>query len=214
MCNALRVAIPCFAESPIMDAYLVEWLARFGYAATFAGTLLEGETFLLIAGVSAQRGYLSLPLLVAVATCGALLTDNVFFAVGRVVGPQLFDRFPRVARSTSRVQDLVTRHPRLAVMIMRFMYGTRSVGPAFIGAGPMRWIRFVLLDAIAAFAWSLSWLGAGYLLGETAQRLFADLASTTPWMVLAAVAMAIALLVRHRVRSAWTSRRLRRLGRR
>jgi membrane protein DedA with SNARE-associated domain len=49
-----------------MVAELAPLIAKYGYAATFVGTLLEGETFLVLSGLAAHRGYLSTSLLVAV----------------------------------------------------------------------------------------------------------------------------------------------------
>ena len=41
-------------------------IQQYGYVATFAGTLIEGESLLILAGLAAHRGYLSLPLVVIV----------------------------------------------------------------------------------------------------------------------------------------------------
>jgi membrane protein DedA with SNARE-associated domain len=47
-------------------------VAHYGYIAAFVGPLLEGETFLVLAGVAARRGHLALPLLmVAGAVCAS-----------------------------------------------------------------------------------------------------------------------------------------------
>ena len=125
-------------------------IAKYGYAATFVGTLLEGETFLVLSGLAAHRGYLGMLQLIAVGAAGAFLTDNFFFAIGRALGPALLKRFPSLAPSAARAHALVERLPNTAVISVRFLYGMRSVGPAVIGSGTMRWSRFILLDALAA----------------------------------------------------------------
>ena len=66
---------------------------------------------------------------------------------------------------------LVERFPELAVFGIRFLYGLRTVGPAVIGASAVSWPRFLLLNALGAVVWSACWVGAGYMLGEAAQRL-------------------------------------------
>src|SRR5208282_6076652 len=149
-----------------MDAEFAALIAKYGYAATFVGTLLEGETFLVLSGLAAHRGYLGLPPLIALGAAGAFLTDNLFFAMGRALGPALLKRFPSLAPSAARAHALVERLPNTAVISVRFLYGMRSVGPAVIGSGTMAWSRFLLLDAIAALLWSGCWIGAGYALGE------------------------------------------------
>jgi membrane protein DedA with SNARE-associated domain len=146
-------------------------VARYGYAATFIGTLLEGETVLVLSGVAAARGLLTLPVLVVVGALAAFITDNFFFALGRLLGPALFARFPQFASSASRVSVLVGRLPNTSVIGLRFFYGMRSVGPAIIGSGGMSWARFALLDVLAAVLWSGCWTSAGFVLGGAAEAL-------------------------------------------
>ena len=47
---------------------LREFLAQYGYLAVFAGTLLEGEVILVLAGFAAHQGYLQLPVVMLVAS--------------------------------------------------------------------------------------------------------------------------------------------------
>jgi len=171
-----------------MAAELAPLIAKYGYAATFVGTLLEGETFLVLSGLAAHRGYLSASLLVAIGAAGALLTDNLFFAMGRLLGPALLNRFPAVAPSVARAHALVERLPNTAVISVRFLYGMRSVGPAVIGSGTMAWPRFILLDALAAFLWSACWVSAGYVLGEVVEQLLREFTPIGAWLLAGIVA--------------------------
>jgi membrane protein DedA with SNARE-associated domain len=78
--------------------------------------------------------------------------------------------------------------PNTAVISVRFLYGMRSVGPAVIGSGSMPWLRFVLLDAVAASVWSACWIGAGYVLGEAAEQLLRAFTPIGGWLLVGAVA--------------------------
>ncbi len=194
-----------------MDAEFAALIAKYGYAATFVGTLLEGESFLVLSGLAANRGYLSLPLLIAVGAAGSLLTDNVFFALGRVLGPALLQRFPGLARSAARANALVERLPNTAVISLRFLYGMRSVGPAVIGAGTMTWARFIMLDLVAACLWSACWVSAGYGLGEALEPLLRRLSPVGAWLLgglagVALVATGVVYLRRRRTRTGPDSR--------
>lgn len=171
-----------------MAAEFAPLIAKYGYVATFVGTLLEGETFLILSGLAAHQGYLSMPLLVAVGAAGAFLTDNIFFATGRVLGPAFFKRFPGLAPSVARAHALVERLPNTAVISLRFLYGMRTVGPAVIGTGNMTWTRFIVLDALAACLWSAGWNSAGYVLGEAVKPLLAALTPVGGWLLAGVVA--------------------------
>lgn len=60
-----------------------ELLTHLGYPALFLGTLVEGETFILVAGFLAHRGYFRLGVVVLLATLGAFSGDIVYFLAGR-----------------------------------------------------------------------------------------------------------------------------------
>ena len=147
------------------------WVAAYGYPATLAGALFEGETVLVLAGLFAHRGVLDLPWVIALGALGGAAGDIVYFALGRRYGAELLGRFPRFAPAAERVQALIHRHPDLSIFGIRFLYGLRTVGPAVIGSSAVPWPRFLILNALGALVWSACWVGAGYVLGEAAQRL-------------------------------------------
>jgi len=189
-----------------MEIELLPLVAKYGYAATFAGTLLEGETVLVLSGAAAYRGLLDLPVLCAIGAAGAFLTDNFFFALGRWYGPALLARWPRLTPTVTRVHALVDRFPNTAVIGVRFLYGMRSIGPTIIGAGNMRWPKFLLLDAVAVVLWSTCWTTAGYLLGAAALALLGAIDDSGRWILALVAAIAITvLLLRHRRKAAKSS---------
>ncbi|HKN11092.1 MAG TPA: hypothetical protein VJ376_16670, partial [Pseudomonadota bacterium] len=73
--DALRAASNRFVtERRRQGSMVVEFaplIAKYGYAATFVGTLLEGETVLVVSGLAAHRGYLGMPQLFVVGAVGA-----------------------------------------------------------------------------------------------------------------------------------------------
>ncbi|HTP99005.1 MAG TPA: DedA family protein [Casimicrobiaceae bacterium] len=151
-------------------------IERYGYLATFAGTLIEGESLLILSGLAAHRGYLSLPLVVAVGAVGGALGDMAFFLIGRHYGARLLARFPRYAPAAGRVHAMIERHSAATILVVRFLYGLRTAGPAIIGSTRMPFLEFALLNAVGAVGWSACWAGAGYALGKAAERMFGDLA--------------------------------------
>jgi len=56
---------------------------HYGYLAVFVGTILEGDTVLMLAGFAAHRGYLSLPLVLGAAALGGFLGDQFWYWLGR-----------------------------------------------------------------------------------------------------------------------------------
>ncbi len=180
---------------------LPQLLADYGYFAVFAGSLLEGETILVLAGFAAHQGHLSLPWVVAVAFCGGTLGDQIFFFVGRRYGESLLRRLPRMAGNAERVNRLLLRHYAGLIVGVRFMYGLRIVGPIVIGMSQVPARRFLLFNLIGAAIWSVVIAGVGFLFGQTLRWLFADL-DRYEWVVaLAIVGIAGLVALAHRIRA-------------
>jgi len=154
-------------------AHLIE---RYGYLATFAGSVIEGESLLILSGLCAHRGYLSFPVVVVVGAVGGALGDMFFFLLGRHYGRDILNRFPRFAPAALRVNAMIEQHSTLTILAVRFMYGLRTAGPAIIGTTRVPIAEFALFNAIGALVWSACWTGAGYLIGKAAQQLLGDLA--------------------------------------
>jgi len=111
----------------------VSLIEKYGYVATFAGSVIEGESLLILSGLAAHRGYLSFPLVVLVGALGGAIGDMAFFLLGRYYGSALLARFPRFAPAADHVHAMIERHPVATILAVRFMYGLRTAGPAIIG---------------------------------------------------------------------------------
>jgi len=186
---------------------LPDLIQTYGYAATFLGALLEGETVLTLAGVAVHRGHLHWPLVWLTAAAGGTLGDVVYFALGRKYGTAILSRWPSFTPAIERVRDLVIRHPALSVITVRFLYGVRIAGPIVIGASPLAWPRFLLLNVCGALLWSACWIGVGYLVGATAERLVGNLAKVERELFVAVLIGALAVVVFLKLRARATRSR-------
>lgn len=170
-----------------------------GYWVLVLGCLLEGETILLLAGYAAQRGYLSLPWVIGLATIAGFVSDQLFFLLGRKRGAALIARYPRLAGRTARVHALIERHHEWLIVGVRFAYGLRIAGPVLIGTTSIPLARFAALNALGAVLWAVLIAGAGWMFGTAAQALLGDLRRVEVWLLAALLAVVGALwLLRRR----------------
>lgn len=183
---------------------LASLIQHWGYPAVFAGSLIEGETILALAGVAAHRGYLALPWVIAAAAAGGFLGDQAYFLVGRLAGDRVLARWPQLQPGAERVRQLLDRHDAPLILGVRFLYGLRTVGPIAIGMSRVRWLRFALLNLVGAMAWAGLVAGVGYALGEALTRLMGDLERVEEWVFGAVLVGGLALVawLRHRGRRA------------
>jgi membrane protein DedA with SNARE-associated domain len=150
-------------------------IADYGYWVVLAGTLLEGESVLLLAGFAVHRGLLDMSTVIAIAVVGGFLGDQAFFYAGRHYGERILARFPKYAAPAARAKELLTRYHIPVILGVRFMYGLRAVLPFTIGMSGIPVLRFQVLNLIGAGIWASTGAGLGYLLGDAAEALLGEL---------------------------------------
>jgi membrane protein DedA with SNARE-associated domain len=189
---------------------LAEFVSSYGYAAVLAGTLLEGEMILALAGVSAHHGHLSLPLVLLVAFVGGTAGDQIFFWIGRAWGASLMQRFPSLEARALRVGELLKRNDAALIVGIRFMYGLRIAGPIAMGACGVVPSRFATFNILGAAVWAPIVGGFGYLFGAGLEVVLGDVERIEETALLVAVStLAAVALLRHALRW-YAGRRLRR----
>lgn len=177
-----------------------ELLHIYGYLAVLVGTFLEGETVLALAGLAAHQGWMSFPVVVAVAVLGGFIGDQFFFFLGRHYGDRILNHHPGIAAKAPRVKALLKRWDAPLVMGIRFMYGLRIAGPIVIGTcGIPRW-RLALFNFIGALIWAPLVASVGYGAGHALAPLLDDLKrmEIIVLIVFACVLFAALFLYRHR----------------
>lgn len=165
-----------------MPPWLVDIFTKYGYAAVFAGVAVEGagipipgETMVLAGAVLAHLGGLSFPLVILAAVAGGLTGDNLGFLIGRLGGRRLAERYGRpLGLTKERLEGFdrfFARHGARTVFVARFVTGLRVIAAILAGGSGMAWLRFAAFNAAGVVTWSVAVASAGYLLGESWERL-------------------------------------------
>lgn len=140
------------------------------YLITFIWTALEGETFVIFAGLAAQRGLLDIRLLFLCAALGSMFGDQIFFFIGRHFGRRIVRRYPSLQPKLEKVFATLEKYSTSFILSYRFMYGVRNISALAIGMSKLTWKRFFVLNGIASFLWSFIFCGGGYLFGDIMER--------------------------------------------
>jgi membrane protein DedA with SNARE-associated domain len=142
----------------------VRLVQEYGYWAVALGSLAEGETIVALGGVFAQKGLLSLPIVMIIAFIGSFVGDQILFQVGKAHGPWVLRRWPRLNAPAERAFRLLQRYQTLFIIGFRFVYGIRTVSALAIGASGVSTARFLVLNAVAAALWAttISWVGYSF----------------------------------------------------
>jgi len=107
-----------------------------------------------------------------------------------------------LAAKVPRVHALLRRWDVLALLLIRFLWGLRTVAPLVIGSSGIPPWRLVLFDFVGAVLWAFVLAGLGYFAGQAVQYWMArlDLTVVLFLMALALVAGTVWNIVRARQR--------------
>lgn len=164
---------------------LKEYLELHGYWVLFAGTFLEGEAILLMAGFLAFRGYLDITGVVLTAWVGSFLGDQFYFYLGRLKGRALLKRFHTIARKFREALRLIEKYGVFVAFISRFTYGFRIVLPIILGITKLAPRTFLWINLVSALAWALVFALGGYLFGKSASLLLDNIGNYEHYLALA-----------------------------
>jgi membrane protein DedA with SNARE-associated domain len=185
-------------------------LEHYGYLAVGGFVLLEdfgvpvpGEVLLISAAIFAGAGHLNIALVIVVAVLGAIIGDNIGYAVGRLGGRPLAERWGRFVFLTparlDRAETFFDNHGGKIVTVARFIEGLRQVNGLIAGIAGMHWLKFLGFNALGAVLWVGTWAGLGFLAGAHMVTIYAAF-EHYKWYAIGALVVAAAIVITNRVR--------------
>ncbi len=163
--------IPGFIQS------LSPVIHKYGYLSVAGLLILEdfgvpapGETVLIAAAFYAGLGQLSLPIVIIIGIIGAVIGDNIGFAIGHFGGHPLILKFGRYVFITPerlhKTEQFFNRQGAKIIIIARFIEGLRQLNGIIAGASEMTWPTFLFFNIIGATLWVSVWSAIGYFGGS------------------------------------------------
>jgi membrane protein DedA with SNARE-associated domain len=162
-----------FSESALAD--LIEahgyWVVAVVIGIESMGVPLPGETMLVLAAIyAAETGRLDLTTLIALASIGAIVGDNVGYWIGREFGYPLVRKYGRyLGLDDTRIkigQYLFLKYGAKVVFFGRFIALLRILAAFLAGVNLMHWTTFLLANAGGGVLWASVFGMLGYFLGS------------------------------------------------
>ena len=133
--------------------------------------LLPSESALIVCGIQAARGQLSLGWVITFAALGAFVGDNASYAGGRWLGHPVAERFFTGERAQARIdwaKRFLKERGSYVLIVARFVPGGRTAATFTSGLVQLRWpTRFGSFILVAAILWATFGALVGYLGGRT-----------------------------------------------
>lgn len=176
------------AETLIV-ATMLSTLALHKSWVVFVGTFFLGESVVLAASALAAQGVWSVIAVAGWAFAGTVISDTVWLrsaAMGLGRWRSDPDGSGKLAKTTDRLDRLTGQHPHRALVIVKFLYGTRIASLVYMAVRNVPTRRFVAFDAIGTAIWLAVIIPIGWAIGRGMANLGADL-KRLEWLILAIV---------------------------
>lgn len=177
-----------FAEMLVLKyGIIVIPIGAFLENSVILGFIFPGVTLIFISGFAARTTGADLGVIIALATVGALIGDNLDYFIGRKAG-KILESKPLFARPVSRVEPYLQKHGIWAVFLGRFSGWSRAWVALACGVIKFSYLKFLIVSSISAFVWTTGWVIGGYLIGGNRKLIetWVDRASLLVWIVLIA----------------------------
>ena len=199
-----RIDILCWAAITLSGLYylvILPWRASLVGTHPVISELLNGSTEAIVSAAAFARvGHGSIAVVLLASIPGLMKFDLIYWWAGRLWGEKIFELFlGRSKRQRRRSERFVARVNRWgrrftwpAVIIAIFLPIPQAIIYAVAGWTGMRWVTFLILDAIGTLAWAGMLSGLGWALGQHAVSVAQTVSKYGLWVSIAIVVLVVA----------------------
>ena len=157
--------------------YLAVGILAFLETGAFIGLIAPGETTVIVGGLVAGQGRISLLVLIAIVWTCAVLGDLTSYTLGRRLGRDFMVRHgPRVKITEERLEQVeafFAKRGGSTILIGRFIGLVRAIAPFVAGASRMPLRTFLPYDVLGAGLWATTFCLLGYIFWRSFDKLTA-----------------------------------------
>jgi membrane protein DedA with SNARE-associated domain len=170
------------------------------YLALCGGILLEGESFLLAAAISAHYGIMNIYLIILLTIICTQASDWFWFFTGRKKGSALIQKRPAIQKRIEFFYSFIDKYPYQVMFFYRFVYGFRSVMPLILGTSRVKARHFLIFGLSSTIVWSSTFAFLGFYFGSFIQSHIQLLKKYQYYIIIPFLVAGIIFLIRHIIR--------------
>jgi undecaprenyl-diphosphatase len=162
----------------------------------FIGFIAPGEFTVILGGVIAAEGTISIVPLIGLVWICAITGDSVSFLIGHKVGRQFLlnhgGRLGITEERFAKVEDYFDRHGGKTIVIGRFLGFVRPLAPFIAGTSRMTYGRFLPYSVVGTGLWGTTFCLLGYVFYRSFSKVSKIVGQATLGLgVVAAIIVAI-----------------------
>ncbi|AXC14367.1 DedA protein [Acidisarcina polymorpha] len=187
----------------------IDFFIQYGYVILFLWVLAEqlgmpipSAPLLITAGTLTATHKLNLPLALISVLLASLISDTVWYHLGKRFGGTVVRLVCRLSMESStcvrRTEDYFTKHGPASLLLAKFIPGLGTVAAPIAGQTAMRYSTFAAYDSAGILLWCLTFMLVGRFFGDVLKKNPGALAWTAHFSV-GLFALAVVGLLVYRV---------------
>lgn len=159
----------------------LNFFLKYGYWILFLWVLVEqmgipipSVPLLLTAGTLTSTHKMSLPLVLIAVVLGSLISDSVWYLMGKKYGGAVVKLLCRLSMESNtcvrRTENYFAKHGAQALLVAKFIPGLSTVAPPIAGQSSMEYRLFAVYDTAGILLWSLAFTLGGRFFGDVLKR--------------------------------------------
>ncbi|QEK38006.1 DedA family protein [Candidatus Cytomitobacter indipagum] len=150
---------------------LIDLVQNYGYWIVLFGSMIEGESIVLTAGMLCAHGVLSFYKICILSFIGTCVADQLLYNLGYYIGPGFLERFSFSRKLFTKLKPLAIKYQNTYILSFRFIYGIRIISPVLIGIIKIDPKKYMILNIIASVIWAVISCAIGYAIGAFTKSL-------------------------------------------
>jgi undecaprenyl-diphosphatase len=192
-----KKVIEDLADALGTGTYALVGVMAFLETGAFVGLIAPGEFTVIIGGVIAGQGTISVIVLLGIVWLSCVLGDSASFFIGRRLGRSFLEKHgPRVMITHERlaqVDEYFAKHGGKTILIGRFVGIVRAVAPFVAGASGLRYRNFLPFSVIGTGLWGSFYTLLGYFFYQSFDKV-AGYAGRATFVFATLVALIVAVI--------------------
>jgi membrane protein DedA with SNARE-associated domain len=162
-------------------SFLISHIHPYGYillllittmeTSVFLGLFVPGDTVVILSGFLASRGIMKLHMIIVLVSIGAIIGDNIGYAVGYWFGHPFLvkqgKRFRIRQRHLKKAEYFFQKHGGASIILGRFVAYIRTFIPVMAGISKMKYRIFLVYNVAGGILWACALTAIGYLFGNS-----------------------------------------------
>ncbi len=150
------------------------------YAIIFLAVLIEGEIFVLLAGILSRNGYLDIFDAITVVFAAAIIHDLIYWSIGRKLAKTNRKKFLfiNLEKAGSFLEKLKI-NDGFFIFISKFAWSLNKLVLIASGYIKLPLKKLLRYSIFSAFVWSLTFVSLGYVFAHKTNVLRKDLKTAT-----------------------------------